>query len=184
MTNPVQPINVSLDIGLDTVIGAGYSDCGPDGYEVNGPVTLLDAIVTEAARMLVAKVVSDNEAWNPLRSRITEIRTQIIRELVQPKVEAALLAEGTKADEFSANVPSLREQIIREVRQCLMASRDGRGGFSDSTYTRALQATAEKVIAAELKDEIDKAKADMRAAVGKSVSAVLTDQIAKELGLK
>ena len=169
-----EPINVQVsipDMTMDTIVGDAY----------NGePLTLLDCVVKETARILLGD--TDNTTRSDIVNRVREIRVEEIREQVRPLIAEALAGEVQRTNSFgepTGQVTTLREMVVAEAKRVLSSPID--------QYSRNGQTFVQKIVAeevgrafeAELRDamaaEKAKAVAAVRAKAADLLAEVLSD---------
>jgi hypothetical protein len=165
-------ITVNVDeITLDTVVGEvfGWDEDG-DSHS-KGEKT----VGTLVAEQITARLVQDKR-WPKFEERVTEIRKDVIRELVRPQIEAAIAAPIQKTNTYGEAVgepTTLREVIVEEARKALN-QRPDRYSSQDGTFLE--QAVAKEVkaaLSAEIKSAVEQARKSVSAEIGKTVAAAV-----------
>lgn len=166
----MEPLNITItDLSLNTVVGQSYDT----DKEYPVPVTLADAIVEAAARLL-----SQESDWVSVKTQVRSIRTEVIRERVAAEVEAALSGPINTTNGWGEQVgppTTLRAEIAKMAAEALKV--DHRNIHSRE-FTPAQKVIREQVDQAMTK-ELAEAVADEKAKVVAAVRAKAADLIAE-----
>lgn len=176
-------VNVT-GVDLDSVVGEeGVRYDGDGDLAPGGPITLRAAVVREVARQLVEEHGKSYE----LGRVVGEIRGDLIREALAPVVQAALDKPVQRTNGFGevqGEPTSMRLLLVDEARKLLNARVDSSGrptqyqGDQKSTYVRWLVADmVREAFGAELKAELDAAKAELRATLQQVAAAKLAEAV-------
>jgi len=151
-------INVQVsDVDLTTVIN-------PDSEDGIRPWTIADAV----AYQMVERLRSDQELYPALRTRVSEIRDEEIREQIRPAIAEALTSPLTQTNMFgetTGKATTLREMILGEVQKQMKAPTERHGG----------KTVVQQIIA----DEVAKAFRSVVVAEVIAARAVVSEQIGK-----
>ena len=169
-----EPINVQVSVPgmtMDTIIGDAY----------NGePLTLLDCVVKETARILLGD--TDHTTRSEIVKRVRDIRVEEIREQVRPLIAEALAGELQRTNSFgepTGQATTLREMVVAEAKRVLGSPTD-RYSSNGQTFVQKLVAEeVGRVFEADLRDamaaEKAKAVAAVRAKAADLLAEVLSD---------
>jgi hypothetical protein len=164
------------DVTLGTVVADvfGYDGESGEPYQL-GSKTLADLV----ADQIVARVVKD-ERYRTLAERVTEIRTEIIRERVTPAVEEAINGPISKTNHYGERVhgqtTTLRELIAEEAQRALTAPVN-RDGYRESItlIQKTVRDEVQKAFAEEIVAAVKQARASVADEIGKQVASAVTN---------
>lgn len=138
--------------------------------------------------------VADNRRLDQMRKEVRDITTARIEAVVAEKVPAIVseALEGTfqpttSWGEKKGEPTSMREVILKTATTWLSETVDGRGEKNYNGVPRArwlMQQSVESVFNKELKAEVDKAAAEIKAGLVGKVSTAITETVARLVGLK
>jgi hypothetical protein len=176
-------VNVT-DLDLDSVIGEQVEEVEPGVYE-GGNLTLRAAVVQEVARQVVEK---HGRGFDTSRM-VTEIRDDLIREMLTPIVVAALETPAQRTNGFGEPVGepvSMRVLVMDTARKVLAQKVDSQGrperyAAADRTTTWAswlVEKQVREVFAQELQAELDAAKEQLRGQLKEIAAAKLAETVA------
>lgn len=158
-------MKVTVDLDLGDVLAEGGS---------GKPITLLDLVITEAARQVVDTI--DESAKSQFRSGIQRVTDEEIRRQVEPLVAEALA--GDVEPTFGAKRVPLRQHIMDVVRSSLQW-REGRYDSDSSMLVKLVRKEVGGVLDGELRAELEAAKEIVRAAVREKGAEWLADTASK-----
>lgn len=179
-----------LTVTWDTVIGARpvgerEHDTGYQDYE---EISLGDAVVNALAAQLGARVDKDadeirREARRRMADEVSRIRVEVIREEITAAVRRQLAKPIQKTNtwgEPQGETTTLNDLILAEVN-AFLSEKPARPGYSDRERPGGLvvllREEVGKALAAELKAEIEKARAAVRAEVAKKAGELFGDVV-------
>jgi hypothetical protein len=181
MTAPI------LTVTWDTVIGARQTDSGdydePPAYE---PVSLGEAVTDALAAQLRSQIDKQAEeirlrAYREMSQHIADVRTEVIREQVTAMVREQLTKPIQKTNswgEATGDPTTLTDLITKEVRDYLQ-EKAPRRGYSDREreggLLQLLRVAVTDAMQKELKAEIEKARAAVRAEVAAKAGEMFGD---------
>jgi hypothetical protein len=178
-----EPITLTIDLDLDQhlVRFTGYDE---DGEERTAPQTLEDVVIGQVVSTLVAMAVRDEHSgYRDLRKRVEEVTREEITAAVRPMVAEALEGPIRRTNSYGEvldrNPTTLRDMIFEQVTTALTkgSRQDTYGRQSKSVLSDLVQEHVERILAKELKGEIDKAKAEVVGAVRAKGAEVLAETI-------
>jgi hypothetical protein len=168
-------ITVNVDeVTLATIVGEVIEYDAEDGSaSVRGKKTIAHLVAEEIA----GRVVKDVERWTWLRTKVEEIRAQMIREALAPLVEAAVKAPLQRTSGYGEPIGepvTMTTVIVEEVRKYLKEPAD--------SYRRENGTVLQKLIRDEVRaafeTEVKKTVAEARAAVAKEIGDQFGAQVA------
>ncbi|HEX6873025.1 MAG TPA: hypothetical protein VF163_18155 [Micromonosporaceae bacterium] len=171
-------VNVEGPIDLNTVMGERYD---PES-DRRVPLTLADAIVDNAVRLLVT---SPTKGWSSLQSQIESIRTELIRERVAAEIETALTSPFERTNHYgerTGKTTTLREEIVKLASEALKV--DTRNSFSRelTAAQRVIRDEVDKAMVAELKAAVANEKEKVVAAVRAKAAELIADAVKQGVG--
>lgn len=179
------PIKVELTLDLDKHIHSGWRQTSEDDY---APIeTTLETLVLDlAARKVADMSTRDRELTTEIRSRVAQLRDDEIRAHVRPLIEEALTRSLQRTNSFgepAGEETTLRDLILAEVgaevKRLASVKTDRYAARSDARTP--LQEMIEKEVGAafakDVRAELDKAKAEILAAVRAKGAAVLAQTV-------
>lgn len=169
------PLHVEIDIDLDAHLAAYSHDDVPE------QARLADLVLDYAARQVLAGMERDLRV--DLSRRMREITTDEISAAIRPTVHAAIAGSVQRTNEYGEPLgpeTSMRDEIMRVTREYL-TRRDGTmGRTGGATVVEAfIKAEVANAVKTVLKDELDAAKAELRAAIEGRAAEVLAETIEK-----
>jgi hypothetical protein len=186
MTGTPEPMvmSVATTLTLDTIVGADYHQINEDGDYSASPVTLLDMIVNQTARQLVAQIVRDETRFKGVRATVREQLEKAIGERIAPMLDEAFAGPIPKTNGYGEQhgTTTLRELVI-EVAHSKLA-RSGRSSYDKTPLDKALEEATTAIISKELAEEVAAVKAQIRSAVKSVATEHLTVALAKQLGVE
>lgn len=180
MPEPVK-IDVAFPLNLDTEMTGRYRQVTEDDY-TRTEVTLLDLIVEEAARQLVAAASADTR--RDVRRMVHDRTIEMIDARIVPMLDEAFAAPVQRTNEYgepTGKPTTLRELVIAEAQRT-MGRRTDRYGDKPSLLDAALKEVTYKVVQADLKAEVDALKATIRGRFQEVAGQVVADAVAKATG--
>jgi hypothetical protein len=179
------PIELKITLDLDRHL-AGEAILDNDGdYVGTGPTTLEDVVLGMVADKLAHRAARDAESGYPsLRDRVKAIRDEAIRAKVEPAIEEALTAPIRRTNTYGEPVgeeTTLRDVIADQVTKQLKVT-NARSGFDDSTLTKFIREEVQKALKADLKKELDRAKAAVLSEVQSAGAEVIADTLKRAAG--
>lgn len=170
-------VTVTEPLDLTAVIGTGYDDDGD-----RADITLGDRIAEIAARNLA----KDDTYWRPLKDRVTEMRTTLIRELVQAELAVAMEAEVQRTNALGEPIgpaTTLRELIVAEAKKWFTEKHSNDYGRTHYTNAQSVVAAeVNKAIKAELAAAIAEEKAKVVAAIQAKAAELIADAVKQGVG--
>ena len=160
------------DISLATIVDHAYRYDDEDGPHDR-------TIGHLVAEMIVDRLVQDRDRWHELRSTVTDIKREVIREAVRPMIEQAIAEPIKKTTVYGDPIsgPStLREVIVDEAMKVINSKdpndyRDDKGTF----LVRVVREEVSNALRAEIAAEVAKAKAAVADEIGRQVAAHVTN---------
>lgn len=143
-------ITVTLDQAtLATVIEqvTGIDEDG-DEYEIGGR-TIGDAV----AGQITARLIKDTTYYSRLRDEAAQIRTNLIRESLQPLVEKALegpIPQTNAYGERTGQSRTMLELVVEEIATLLGAKADRYRSDSPTLLQQTIKAEVQKAMQAEI----------------------------------
>lgn len=136
-----------------------------------------DAIVEEAAR----RVLAQRDLSEDVRRRLKQITDEEIRAAVQPMLVQALEEGIQPTDGFGSprgEPTTLRDMIVKEVRRDLSASRSSPASSGRRTLLEEIVSReVERAVGNDLRQAMDEARKQVRAAVEQKGAEVLAQTI-------
>jgi hypothetical protein len=137
-----------------------------------------DAIVQEAAR----RVLGQRDLTEEVRRRVRQITDDQISAAVKPLIDAALSEGFQPTDSFGSprgEPTTLRDMVVKEVRYGLEASKQvGYSGRNQQTLLQEIIGReVERVVREDLKQAMDEARKQVRAAVEQKGAEMLAQTI-------
>lgn len=166
-----EPIRLTIDLDLDQHLDrfTGYDE---DGEERTEPQTLEGVVIDQVVTALVNRAVRDEQSGYPgLRKRVEAITREEITEAARPMVAKALEGPIRRTNSYGEVIDkkptTLRDMIVDQVGSALTqrSRQDSYGRQSKSVLSDLVEEHVNRTLAKELKAEIDKAKAEVVAAV-------------------
>lgn len=170
-------ITVSIDeVSLATAVNdvLGFDEAGGELISTGEQVTIADLVAAK-----ITERVTRDENWHDFSRRVRDIRAEVIRELVRPQIERAVLAPVTLTNTYgepSGKTTTLRELIVDEARKALNSPADP-NGYGRDRKTLVQKIVAEQVQAAftaELADAVKQARTAIADEIGKQVANSVT----------
>lgn len=178
-------ITVNVEgVDLDSVIGTetAYEEGEPVGGRV---VTLRDAVVEEVARQALAR--ESREGWQSLATAIKDVRADVLRELLLPKLTEALATPITPTDGFGqpkGQPTTLVEVIVGQFREILAERVNDRGStdtmYRDKSHSRLewmIRSAVQETVKADLAAELAAAREELRATLQQAAAAKLAEAV-------
>lgn len=135
------------------------------------------AIVQEAAR----RVLAQRDLTEDVRRRVKQITDEEIRAAVGPMLEQALFEGVQPTDSFGTpkgERTTLRDMVVQEVRRDIGASKQpGFHGSKQTLLEQIIGREVERVVREDLKQAMDEARKQVRAAVERKGAEVLAQTI-------
>lgn len=162
---------------------AGYQHVDDEG-SASGPVSIQDAIVHEAARMLLRKWADASDGYEDrrqLRERIVAIRDEEIRALIVPVIREAMTGTVQKTNEYGeprGEPVSMTAVIMDEVRKALTVNPNQTYRNERSALTNVMREHIDTVITRELMAEVNAAKAMVVKAIQDQGAKFLAETVA------
>lgn len=136
-----------------------------------------EAIVQECARRLLQQY----ELTDDVRRRMKQVTGDEIRAAVQPLIQAALDEGFQPTDSFGSpkgEPTTLRDMIVQEARRDLGASKHpGHHGSKQTLLEEIVGREVERAVREDLKQAMDEARKQVRAAVEKKGAEILAQTI-------
>lgn len=179
-------LKVEFDMD-ELIVGFRYSsDPDSDG----APITLVEAVVEEVARMVLHAIKNDTQSgiYPTLRERAATIRDEEIRSAIKPAIEQAVAAAMQPTDGYGnpkGEPKTTHELIVEQATKALTAkehdhySRNKGLNIVEQFIATEVRTTLDK----ELRGALEQAKADVLKAVRDQGAKVLSETIAKMAGL-
>lgn len=173
----MDPLNITItDLTLGTVVGEHYDT----DKEYRVPLTLADAIVEAAARLLML-----DSDWVSVKTQVRNIRDEEIRAHVAVEIEAALTGtfEATNSyGEKTGKKTTLREQIARQVEEAIRI--DNRNSYSrqPTPFEKVIREEVDKALHAELAEIVKDEKAKVVAAVRAKAADLIATAVREGVG--
>jgi hypothetical protein len=156
-------VNVT-DVDLDSILEPGIESDGETHGHME-PVTLREAVIQRVAGDVLTRMAHEDRA--AILRRISEIRAEVIRELVTPILEEAVASGVQRTNTFgepTGPVKPLRDIVLEEARAALTKREyHDRPTFVEKVVREEVQRTIREELQAEIKAEAEKAKAAIRA---------------------
>lgn len=174
---------VEVNFELSDVL-EGYRHLDEDGNG-RGPVTVLDAIIAEAGRQLVERIVKDTSGYGGMVNRAREVRDEILTERLAPLIEDALTRSVQPTDGYGqpkGEPTTLAEIITKQAETWLRAPRaENRSGYGPqkTNVQWLVEEATTRTFQQELAPVVAQAKAEVRAAVQEKGAAVLAETITR-----
>lgn len=172
-------MEIRVDVGnvdLTSQIGEHYIQVGEDEWDTR-PATLGDAV----AKILAEEVMKGDD-WRTLRSQVTDIRKELVREQLAPIVAEALLDPVQLTDSYGSplgKVTTLTAMIMEQAKSWLTSPGDYRGKSQAATLIAdEVQRVLKNELAAVIRDE----KAKVVAAVQASAATLIADAVRLGIG--
>lgn len=168
-------IEVTVDeVSLASVVDTTYAGINEDGEEIGiEAVTIRDLVVIELAN----RVVKDPE-WPTLRTRISQIRDDVIRSAIEPAVTEAMAKPIQLTDSYGSpkgEPTTLRELVMKEAQTYLTRAGDGYGGDRVTPTQKFIRDEIGRQFQSELKAVIDGEKAKVKNALRAKAADFLAD---------
>lgn len=183
-----QPIELTIALDLDKKL-AGEPIRDADGeYVGSGPTTLEDVVLGMAAQQMVDRAVRQPDVYTPLRDRVAKVRDEVIREKVEPLIEEALSAPIRRTNSFGEQAgeeTTLRAIIAQQATDALKVSNTSnpnRFRDADTTLSKFIKEEVDRALKAELRKELDEAKAQVLARVQEAGGEVIADTLKRAVG--
>jgi hypothetical protein len=177
------PVKLTIDLDFDKHLST-YRQTGAEDFSAE-PRTVEDLIIDHAAHILAARAASEER--RDLSNRIRAIRDDEIRALVAPMVATAIDEAVAKTDNYGARVDgptTLRTVIMTKAVEALTAtSRNDRSSFNDrpkSVLDVLISEAVSTAVTKELREALDKGRADVVSALRANAAQVLADTIARQ----
>lgn len=162
-------MKVQVELDLGDVVGSR-----PYGEDGEAPITLLDAIVEQAAAQLRAKIGDDVKS--NLRRRTQQITDEEIRAQVTPLV--AKILENPVAPQLSGPPVPLAEHIADIVRKELAdTTRSGSYDHRETVLSKLLKEEVQRALGSELRDEVTAAKGRVLGAMKDKAAEIIAETI-------
>jgi hypothetical protein len=141
-----------------------------DGEPISGPTTLEDVILAAVSEKIVERLMHRRDRWDEtIRQRVEGIRDEEIRERIVPMVEEAISTPVQPTTGFGVPVgepKDLRAMIVEAAQEWLHKPSDPYDGRRGKSNVRKIIADeVDRAMAAELKEAVGAAKAEVIAAV-------------------
>ena len=169
-------ITVKVDeLTLGTVIEEAITGWDGDDapYEEQAPVTIASLIAAQA----VERLARDEDRWNHLARKVTEIRAEMIREAVRPAIEEAVHGPIRKTNHYGEPVgtetTTLRDLIADEARKILTQRAGEYSRNGETVISKIVSEEVHKAFAAEIKDAVQQARASIADEIGKQVASAV-----------
>jgi hypothetical protein len=124
------------------------------------------------AEMIVDRLLKSRE-YPALQQRVTDIRAEVIRELIRPQLEEAIAKPIVKTNSYGEAVgepTTLREVIVEEARKAVNAPVDNWNRERGTFLSQAVSAEVKKALSAEIADAVKKARELVSAEIGQRVA--------------
>ena len=168
-------ITVKIDeVSLATAVEQAMAYDDETGPYVAGERTVGHLV----AEMIVDRLVQDRDRWHELRSTVTEIKREVIREAVRPQVEQAISAPIQKTSAYGDPIGepvTLREVIVDEARKLVNTRTDRYDSHSGTLLSKIVAEEVHKAFAAEIKDAVKQARESVADEIGKQLAAAVTN---------
>lgn len=139
--------------------------------------TASEAIVKECA----ARFLRQHDLTEDVRRRFKQITDEEIRAVVQPLIQEALAEGFQPTDSFGSpkgEPTTLREMIVKEVKRDIGASKQpGYHGSKQTLLEEVVGREVERAVREDLKQAMDEARKQVRAAVEQKGAEVLAQTI-------
>jgi hypothetical protein len=132
----------------------------------------------------IAEAVFQSPEYTSLKTRVTEIRTELIREKLDPIIEAALQNPIRKTNswgEASGEATTLRDVIMDEAKKAWTPNRNSYSN-SDRSIDQVIAEAVRKELHGEVQKAVKKAQEAALKAVGDLAGAPVVDAVRKALG--
>lgn len=170
---------ITVQLDLDELL-AGYRRVGPDGEE-SGPVSMTDAIVSDAARQLVERLVRDTDRYGALLAQVNAARDAAIMERLLPLIDVALSRAIQPTNGYGQPVgepTTLTDVIVQKATKALTEKRSKGYGKPETTLVdEILDESMRRTIGSELREAIQEARAQVHAAVREQGATVIAETI-------
>lgn len=184
MTEPIEPITVTMNIDLTTEVGTHYTQVGEDDYR-NEPETLGDRVAHLLAEKVYQQAKSSlADTWPATNHRYGDA----IDKAIEERVAAELARPVTPTDGYGhpkGEPTTLGEVIDQRIAQWL-SQRTG-DSFSNNRTTNLQKLINDAVGAALTRDingAIDAAKLEVTAAVKAQAAQVLAETLTRAAGIR
>lgn len=161
---------VTLATVVDDIIG--HDEDTGETYRSGGR-TIGDLV----ARQLVDAARRETDRYRTLITKVTEIRTEMIRDAVRPEIEAAIAAPVKLTNSFgeaTGRETTLRELIVAEARKALNAPVDGSGYRNSQTFVQKVVAEqVQNVLATEIASVVKAARDQVATEIGDAVKTAV-----------
>lgn len=170
---------MNIDIKIDEVTLAtvvddilGFDEETGEPYQT-GQRTIADLV----AKQLVDAARRETNRYQGLLTRVTDIRDELIRDLVRPEIEAAIAAPVKLTNtygEATGKETTLRELIVDQARKALNAPVDGGGYRNSQTFVQKVVAEqVQKVLADEITQAVKAARDEVATGIGDAVKTAV-----------
>lgn len=159
---------VTLATVVDDIIGHDEETGEP--YQA-GRRTIGDLV----AAQLVDRVTRETDRYRALVTKVTEIRTELIRETIRPQLEQALAAPLRKTNSYgeaTGQESTLREVIVAEAKAA-MSNRDRNHGSGRTWIEETVAAEVRKVLADEITQAVKTARTELANQISASVATAV-----------
>ena len=166
-------ITVKIDeVSLTTTVEQAMAYDDESGPYVAGERTVGHLV----AEMIVDRLVQDRDRWHELRSTVTEIKREVIREAVLPQVEQAISAPIQKTSAYGDPIGepvTLREVIVDEARKLVNTPTDRYDSHSGTLLSKIVAEQVREAFANEVRDQVKQARDSVADEIGKQVASAV-----------
>ena len=185
-----EPISVNVTIDLDKVLArrtrglAYYGDGEPYETEEVQETTIEDLVLDGVVAQLVKEITSDRDFHSGAKSRISNIRDEILRDLLTPILTAAIEAAVQPTNTMGEGVcepVTLSDIILQRGKGWLEEHVDSRPGRGRTTRIQHIIAEAvDRSFTGELQQALSAGKAEIKRALTKHAAELLAETLAKQ----
>lgn len=167
-------ITVTVDeITLDTAVTQviGYDSEG-DEYATGKERTIGDIV----AEQITAALIKDDR-WNSLRTKMLDIRSEVIREALAPVVEKALSETFQKTNSYGEPIggeTSMRQVIAKEAKQFMTQPADTYNRDKGTVLQMMIRREVAAVLTTEVAEAVKQARDQFAGEIGKQVTSAVT----------
>jgi hypothetical protein len=174
---------IDVRLKLTTELPERYLGTGEDGPQY-GPMTLADAIVSEAARLILLELRDDaRKAFKAATdAAIAEVTRETVAEVVRATLAEPIQARSTYGTPQGDPLP-LREHLAGEVRDALKLTRNASSRYDDSPLAKIVHDEARKVVAEDLKAAMDTARQQVRDAIRDQAAELVAQAARRAVGV-
>jgi hypothetical protein len=168
-------VNITINVDevtLASIIGETAVWDDDSEMHVTQPRTLGDQI----AAQVIDRIVKQSDRWENLQRRINDIRTEMIRELLQPVIEEALTTPFRKTSSYgepTGEPVTLRSVIMADAQRMLTHYESDYGRQKLTVMQALVRKEVEAAFASEVRDAVKQAREQVSTEIGQMVASAV-----------